>query len=671
MMNTHPLIQKDSWLSPFEGQLNARRQRFANKLNYIKELHGSLRNYASSHTKMGLHRTSHGWVFREWAPNATAIYLIGELSGWKELPQYAMTRKENGIWELNMPNDAFKHGELYKLSMHWNGGNGYRLPSYANRVVQDKDTLIFSAQAWEPEKPYKWNDSLYETSTGNRLIYEAHVGMSSEEEEVASFNYFRENILPHVHAMGYNTIQLMAIQEHPYYGSFGYHVSNFFAVSSRFGTPDDLKQLVDEAHQMGIAVIMDIVHSHAVKNEEEGLSRFDGATDLYFHHGDRGNHPAWDSRCFNYGKSEVTQFLLSNIRYWMEEYHFDGFRFDGVTSMLYLDHGLGKDFVSYSDYFTGNEDEDAVLYLTLANKLIHQINPNAISVAEEMSGFPGIAGTIADGGIGFDYRLSMGVPDYWIKLIKEVPDEKWPVGKIYHELTQHRPEELTINYAESHDQALVGDQTIIFRLLDKEMYYSMDINSQNLVIDRGMALHKMIRLITLFTASGGYLTFMGNEFGHPEWIDFPREGNGWSYKHARRLWSIAEDEELRYRFLLEFDRAMIDLFSASGSDRHYSSLCSDNDNDQVVAFMRGDYLVVFNFNPTQSFTDYGIAVPSGKYEVKLSTDEGRFGGFDRTDMTYIYYSEHLPFEKDKHIVKLYLPARTAMVLKKRDIARLR
>lgn len=670
-MNQLPLIQKDPWLAPFSAYVERRFRRFVSKLDSINDIYGSLANFASGHLRMGLHPCQGGWIFWEWAPNATQIFLIGDFSGWQDQPQFALERKDHGLWELLIDGNVLRHGDLYQLSMHWDGGSGIRIPSYANRVVQDPDTLIFTAQVWAPDEPYRWRDEAYQTSTGQRLIYEAHVGMSSEEEGVATFDHFREKVLPHIHSLGYNTIQLMAIQEHPYYGSFGYHVSNFFAVSSRFGTPDDLKRLVDDAHHLGIAVIMDIVHSHAVKNETEGLSRFDGTTDLYFHGGARGEHPAWDSRCFDYGKDEVLHFLLSNIRYWLEEFHFDGFRFDGVTSMLYLDHGLGKNFVTYSDYFTGGEDEEALLYLTMANRLIYDINPSAISIAEEMSGFPGIAGAIDDGGVGFNYRLSMGVPDYWIKLIKEVPDEQWPVGQIYHELTQHRPEEQTISYAESHDQALVGDQTIIFRLLDKEMYYAMDMNSTSLVIDRGIALHKMIRLVTLFTSSGGYLTFMGNEFGHPEWIDFPRVGNQWSYKHARRLWHLAFDRDLRYHWLLDFDREMIEVFSQNQMANQSPWLCAANDSDQVLAFMRGDFLVVFNFNPMQSFTDYGIPIPKGKYTVVLSTDEGRFGGFNRVDMSYLYYSEHLPYEKDKHLVKLYLPARTGIVLHKESIPRLR
>lgn len=667
-MKTIALIQNDSWLAPFATTLQGRYFRFRQYLDEIVEQFGSLQQFASTHEYLGLHRTPQGWVFREWAPHATHVFLTGDFSDWTDQERYALHRLPHGIWEIQLSDALLQHGHYYQISMHWPDGHGMRLPAYANRVVQDEKSLLFSAQVWAPEETYAWKHCGFEVSSQKRLIYEAHIGMSSEEECVAGFDHFRLHILPHIHAMGYNTIQLMAIQEHPYYGSFGYHVSNFFAVSSRFGTPEALKALVDEAHGMGIAVIMDLVHSHAVKNEVEGLSRFDGTYDQYFHGGARGDHPAWDSRCFDYGKPEVQRFLLSNIRYWLEEFRFDGFRMDGVTSMLYADHGLEKSFTSYADYFSGVEDEDAILYLTLANELMKQIRPDVISVAEEMSGYPGIAGAIPDGGIGFSYRLSMGIPDYWIKLIKEVPDEHWPVGQIYHELTQHRPEEQTINYAESHDQALVGDQTIIFRLLDKEMYYSMDKHSQNLLVDRGIALHKMIRMVTLFTASGGYLTFMGNEFGHPEWIDFPRQGNGWSYRHARRLWSLVSDQNLRYHWLLDFEKAMIPLF------KNYSAeppeLCRDHDPDQVLAFMRGDLLLVFNFHPAQSYTNYGVWVPKGKYHVVLSTDEGRFGGFDRSDLAYVYYSEALPFEKDQHQVKLYLPARSAMVLQKKAIARL-
>ncbi len=464
----------------------------------------------------------------------------------------------------------------------------------------------------------------------------------------------------------------MAIPEHPYYGSFGYHVSSFFAPSSRFGTPEELKQLVDEAHGMGLSVIIDLVHSHAVKNEVEGLGKYDGTRWQFFHDGPKGEHPAWDSYCFNYGKPEVIHFLLSNIRYWLEEFKFDGFRFDGVTSMLYFDHGLGKAFTSYDDYFNSGLDQEAFSYFIMANRLIHEINQNALSIAEEMSGLPGLATPHKDGGLGFDYRMAMGVPDFWIKTIKEVPDEKWDVGTIFYELTSKRLDEKVVSYAESHDQALVGDKTIIFRLIDKEMYFSMRKDQPNMAVDRGIALHKMIRLATLTCAGGAYLNFMGNEFGHPEWIDFPREGNGWSYAHARRLWSIADNQELRYHWLADFDRVLISLVRKNRLiDIPEVYRIYDHKENQILAYSRGNYLFVFNFHPTQSFVEYGIPMEASKYEVVLNTDESRFGGQNRIDDTLTYYTHPAGGLTSQHYLLLYLPARTAMVLQKQEFKKVR
>ncbi|MBQ3634154.1 MAG: alpha amylase C-terminal domain-containing protein [Bacteroidales bacterium] len=665
-MSQLPIYTTDKWLEPFAKIIDGRRLRTLKRMEEIKETCGPILEFAQAYKYYGMHEDGDEWVLREWAPRATEIYIIGEFSGWKEDKRYEMKRLEFGNWEGRVPKSVLPHGGKFKMSVHWHDGQGERIPAYINRVIQNEDTKMFDAQAWE-EKPFKWTDGKFKIGKEPRLIYEAHIGMSGEKEGVATYEYFRKKVLPHVIETGYNTLQLMAIQEHPYYGSFGYHVSSFFAASSRFGTPEELKRLINDAHKAGIAVIMDIVHSHAVKNENEGISRLDGSTDLYFHYGERGNHPAWDSRCFDYGKLETLRFLLSNCRYWIDEYHFDGYRFDGVTSMLYYDHGLGKDFTQYSDYFRANEDEDAITYLTMANYVIHAVKPEAITIAEEMSAYPGIAGPFEAGGVGFDYRLSMGIPDYWIKLIKETSDENWPVGKIFYELQLHRPEEKTINYAESHDQALVGDKTIIFRLMDKEMYTDMNTESQNMTVDRGMALHKMIRLITLFTANGGYLTFMGNEFGHPEWIDFPREGNGWSYKYARRQWSLAKADYLRYHFLLDFEREMLKIFKEvpqpSYPYRYY-----DYDPTQVLVFGRGDYLLVFNFSPSNSYTDYAVPVPAGRYSIVMSTDEGRFGGFDRNDMFFVFYTQQLG---GQDILRLYIPSRSAMILKRKDIVHIR
>jgi len=524
-MGIKTIADKDPWLEPYRSKLEEQQA-------YIRQTERRLlgdtplEKWALGHLFFGLHRSSEGWVLREWAPNATAIYLIYEKNNWQDDEAYACVPGDNGVWELNLPAEALSHGDHYKLSIHWDGGSGERIPAYAKYVVQDARTNVFDAVVWQPERAYEWKHAA-PSRPATPLIYEAHVGMSGEEPAVSSYQEFTENILPRIKKLGYNTVQLMAVQEHPYYGSFGYHVSNFFAASSRFGTPDDLKELIDTAHGLGLRVVMDIVHSHAVKNEAEGLSRFDGTLNQYFHSGDRGNHVAWDSRTFDYGKPEVAHFLLSNVRFWLDEYRFDGFRFDGVTSMLYHNHGLEQAFSSYDDYVSSNVDLDALAYLQLANKLAHSVQPEVLTIAEDMSAFPGLAAPVGDGGIGFDYRLSMGVPDLWIKTLKEKSDEDWELGHLFHELTTHRPEERTISYAESHDQALVGDKTLIFRLIDKDMYDHMQIADGNIIVERGIALHKIIRFLTASTHGGGYLNFMGNEFGHPEWIDFPREGNNW------------------------------------------------------------------------------------------------------------------------------------------------
>ena len=461
MKKVLPIIKNDPWLEPYAYAINGRHEDVIRK---EKELTGggkiSLNDFANAHNYFGLHKTKTGWVFREWAPHATAIYMIGTFNDWAEREDYALTRMDNGVWEITLDADKLKHGDLYKLRMKWNGGEGDRIPAYARRVVQDEQTLIFSAQVWAPARPYRFKVKDFKPNVSPLLIYECHIGMAQDAERVGTYEEFRKNILPRVAADGYNAIQIMAIQEHPYYGSFGYHVSSFYAASSRFGTPDELKKLIDEAHKLGIAVIMDIVHSHAVKNEVEGLGRFDGSYDLYFYGDGRREHPAWDSLCFDYGKNEVLHFLLSNCKFWLEEYHFDGFRFDGVTSMLYYNHGLGQGFSSYDDYYNGAQDTNAITYLTLANLLIHQVNPNAVTIAEEMSGMPGLALKFKDGGMGFDYRMAMGIPDYWIKTIKEKKDEDWHPTSIFWELTNRRYNEKTISYAESHDQALVGDKTI-------------------------------------------------------------------------------------------------------------------------------------------------------------------------------------------------------------------
>jgi 1,4-alpha-glucan branching enzyme len=670
MNKTLNLIDRDPWLEPYKNAIVGRYEHMLSKESELTDNgKANLSDFATGYLYFGLHRTNDGWVFREWAPNATQIYMIGTFSDWKEKETYAMQRIGNGNWELKLPADALHHGELYKLNVHWNGGQGERIPAWATRVVQDDITKIFSAQVWSPEEKFEFSKTPFIPTTDPLLIYECHIGMAQQEEKVGTYNEFREKILPRVVKAGYNCIQIMAIQEHPYYGSFGYHVSNFFAASSRFGTPEELKLLIDTAHGLGIAVIMDIVHSHAVKNEVEGLGNLAGDPCQYFYQGSKREHPAWDSLCFDYGKNEVIHFLLSNCKFWLDEYKFDGFRFDGVTSMLYYSHGLGEAFVDYGDYYNGHQDGNAICYLTLANKLIHQVNPNAISVAEEVSGMPGLAVKPEDGGYGFDYRMAMNIPDYWIKTIKEKIDEDWKPSSIFWEVTNRRKDEKTISYTESHDQALVGDKTIIFRLIDADMYWHMQKGTENYKVNRGLALHKMIRLVTATTINGGYLNFMGNEFGHPEWIDFPREGNGWSCKYARRQWDLVDRKTLTYHYLADFDSRMIEIIKREkGIQATPIQEIWHKDSDQILAYKRKNLVFVFNFNPSKSFTDYGFLVEPGAYEVILNSDAKEFGGNGLTDDSITHFTNFDALYKGekKEWLKLYIPARSAIVLRKKE-----
>jgi 1,4-alpha-glucan branching enzyme len=659
------LIEDDPWLAPYEADITLRFERFTNALADIKQHSGSLEQFADAYNYYGINYDTDkkGWWYREWAPGAHQLYLIGDFNDW-DRSTHPLTKNERGIWEIFLPYKEYKdkltHESRVKVTVVANNKTTDRIPAYIRRVIQDPKTYDFAGQVWEPAKAFKWTDNKYTFDTKEGLvIYECHVGMAQEKEGLGTYLEFADEILPRIQKLGYNTVQLMAIQEHPYYGSFGYHVSNFFAPSSRFGTAEDLKYLINKAHEMGIAVIMDIVHSHAVKNLAEGLNEFDGTEHQYFHAGGRGYHEGWDSKLFDYGKWEVKEFLLSNCKYWIEEFHFDGFRFDGVTSMLYFHHGF-TEFDHYDKYFKSDVDWDTVTYLQLANELVHSIKKDFISIAEDVSGMPGLCRTNYEGGIGFDYRLGMGIPDYWIKTLKEKSDEDWDINEIYNVLTNRRWKEKTIAYAESHDQALVGDKTLAFWLMDKEMYFHMMVDDQNHIIDRGIALHKMLRLITLSLGGEAYLTFMGNEFGHPEWVDFPRQGNNWSYKYARRQWTLVDSPKLKYKFLSNFDQHMVKVI------KKYQILNAGNANqlnmdeqNKVIIFERGNLIFVFNFSPNNSIFDYKFKVPTkGKYQIVLNSDNPEFGGFNRIDESLTYETN-----KDSEL-SIYLTNRTALILKK-------
>ena len=654
------ILELNPQLVPFSDNIDLRMNLYRNTKNRLLTAGQDLKDFANGHNFYGFHHVEGGWYYREWAPSADQLYLEGEFNNWNPT-SHPMKRLDGENWELYLPgDDTLWHGCKVKTVVDYHGSRTEHLPLYIRRVIQNKSNNTFDAEVVDDRRAFPWTDQDF-VGEDQLYIYEAHVGMAQEEGRIGTYREFATKVLPRIKKAGYNTVQLMAIMEHPYYGSFGYQVSNFFAASSWFGHPEDLKYLVNRAHKLGIRVLLDLVHSHAVKNTAEGINMFDGTVWQFFHDGEKGEHPAWGTKCFDYGKTGVLHFLLPNLKFWLEEYHFDGFRFDGVTSMLYHDHGLGTDFNSNDKYFSMNTNVDAISYLQLANELIRQVKPNAITIAEDMSGMPGMCLPIEDGGIGFDYRLAMGLPDMWIKATK-IQDEFWDINKMWGDMCLRRPGENSVAYVESHDQALVGDKAMIFRLADANMYTDMEKTTHNPIIDRAIALHKMIRLFTLAGGGEAYLNFMGNEFGHPEWIDFPREGNGWSFHYCRRQWSLMDNGLLKYQWLNDFDYDMVHLCKRHKIFRQgMANLMLMKAPEQMLCFARCDLFFVFNFHSSNSLEHILIPVYPDTKElvVKFSSDDEKYGGFSQVaHMTY-------PIKEFDGVryAELYIPARTAIVLR--------
>lgn len=672
--NLQNLYTVDGYLQNFEKEICRRYKEFYNLNKAIEENEkGGLQQFTKGYEKFGVHVQSDNSVrCYEWCPDVTQLYLWGEFNNWNR-KEYPYKKLDHGKWELIIPpkedgSCRIQHNSVIKICVVDKHGNELdRLSPWAPYVTRSEKAVSYDQRFWNPAQKYSLQHK-HPPKPDRLRIYECHVGISSWEGKVATYTHFKDNVLPRIQKLGYNAIQLMAIMEHAYYASFGYQVTSFFGASSRYGNPEELKALVDEAHRRGIVVLLDVVHSHASKNTVDGLNQWNGTNGAYFHDNARGFHDLWDSRLFNYTEWEVLRFLLSNLRWWIDEYGFDGFRFDGATSMLYHSHGLAHSFSGdYNEYFGLVTDSESVTYMMLANHFLHTTYDFAITIAEEVSGMPGLCRPVSEGGQGFDYRLAMALPDMWIKMLKEKSDDEWKMGHISFTLANRRYGEKHIAYTESHDQALVGDKTIAFWLMDAEMYWNMStLTERTVVIDRGMALHKMIRLVTHGLGGEGYLNFIGNEFGHPEWLDFPREGNQESYHYARRQWNVVDDDLLRYKFLNNFDEALQHAEMKYGwlaAPQGYIS--RKHEGDKVLVFERAGLLFVFNFHPTQSFTDYRIGIDTpGTYKIVLDSDDKNFDGHGRLDHNTEFFTTEGDWDNRRNSIQVYMPSRVGFVLAK-------
>lgn len=668
---------EDPALEPYRQFLLRRNRSFTAEMERITGHFGSLRAYADLHKNLGVHLVKNAqgnlvWRLREYMPQAEAVWLTTERLNFQRHASYRYQPRGNGIFELVLPQDALAHGVYMELRVQAKGvlsGEGSqalpfrRVPAFAQWVEQDKTVPAqWCARLWAPQQAYRFRHRRPAAQSFPR-IYEAHVGMAQPAlehhgESVGTYEDFTRRILPRIKADGYTAVQLMGILEHPLYRSFGYQVSSYFAPSSRYGTPDQFKELVDEAHALGLAVILDITHGHACPNTEQGLARYDGSRYFFSE-----KYNQWGTPSFDYSLEMTRRFLLSNCRYWLEEFRVDGFRFDAVGNMLYHDHGVDDDFSHVGRCFYGKdgeprEDVDGELYLCLANALCHELHHGAVTIAEEFSGMPGLTSAPAEGGLGFDYRFAMGIPDYWAKCIEAQRD----MGSLWYEMTNHRPYDRTISYVECHDQCINGDDAMIWRMLGDGMYQYMSVFTDNWNISRGLAFYRLMRLITFATADAGYLNFMGNEFGHPEWLD--------AENYAHRQWHLAEREDLKYAGLAAWDKAqMIGLAARYPEDFRQAPLFRFiHEQDRLLAFERGSLLFAFNFHELNARQDMTFAVTPGKYVELLSSDELHFAGHGNLEVKkppLEHFTRPLPqrFEQD---VSLYLPPLVAQVLGRVD-----
>ncbi|KAK9673873.1 hypothetical protein RND81_12G195300 [Saponaria officinalis] len=578
------------------------------------------------------------------------------------------TRKGRKAW-MEKYTPCLQHGSKYRVYFNTPDGPLERIPAWATYVRLDGDGNQPCAVHWDPspECAHKWKNNSPKRPKSLR-IYECHVGISGSDPKVSSFLEFTEKVLPRVKDLGYNAIQLFGVIEHKDYFTAGYRVTNMYAVSSRFGTPEDFKRLVDEAHGLGLLVFLDIVHSYSAADEMVGLSLFDGTNDCYFHTGKRGHHKYWGTRIFKYGDVDVLQFLLSNLRWWIEEYHIDGFQFHSLPSMMYTHNGFATFTGDFEEYCNQYVDRDALLYLILANDILHFLHPNIITIAEDATLYPGLCEPSSQGGLGFDYYVNLAAPEMWLSFLENVPDNEWSMSKIVTTLMGNKIyTNKMLLYAENHSQSISGGRSFA------EILFGTEVGSNEASkLLRGTSLHKVIRLITFTIGGSAYLNFMGNEFGHPKRVEFPTSNNNFSFELASRRWDLLSDQGLHQK-LFHFDQDMMKLDQKEKVlSRGLPNVHHVNDDTMVISYTRGPLLFIFNFHPTDSYERYSVGVDeAGEYQMILNSDEEKYSGQGAINADqYFQRSIRKRIDGFQNCLQLPLPSRSAQVYKLARILRI-
>ena len=599
---------------------------------------------------LGAHKVEDGkYVFRVWAPNAVSIFVVGDFNGWNEEASPMGRLNDAGVWETYI--DGIKNFDAYKFLIYTSEGRKlYKADPYAKHAETRPGTAskIF-------EGDYKWRDGSWlkkrkETSVYNSPvnIYEVHLGSWKRFEDGNTLSYrdLAKELVSYVKDMGYTHIEMLPVAEFPFDGSWGYQVTGYFAVTSRYGTPDDFKYFVDECHKAGIGVIVDWVPAHFPK-DAHGLAEFDGSPCYEYADPKKGEHLDWGTKIFDYGRNEVQSFLISNACFWFDEYHIDGLRVDAVASMLYLDYGR-EDGQWIPNVNGGNENLEAVAFLKQLNETVFKEHGDVMMLAEESTAWPLVTKPVYMDGLGFNFKWNMG----WMNDILKYFSLDGIYKKYNHDLIT-----FSFFYAFSenfvlpisHDEVVHGKCSLINKMPGNYNEKFAGVRAF---------------LGYMYAHPGKKLLFMGTEFG--QFIE-------WDYKKGLDWILLDYDMHVLLqdytRELNKFYKKNSPLWQIDYSWEGFNWIVSDDNTNSVIAFTRTDendekIVAVCNFTPVMR-TSYKIGVPDAEgYELVFNSDAKKFGGSgERIKKTYKVFDGAM--HGYNHYIELTLPPMTTLYFKQK------